>query len=247
MKFALSVGDLEVAKNIVRMMKPNPLCFLMGKIAIGSKIQVGGNLLIKENYYDGIRLNSDALMLIKNNPFLNHFYSDDIHATRAIIHQNLGLAYMRINQIGDAIREYSNALKQKPDLIAVKSIISALETQMTKIDESILKLESDLKNNPNSLNILNSLAFYYSMKGEYDKAISYLMKELDISHENPRIYYNLACIYSKKNRLKESRDFMNKAIEKGFSDWDLLKKDHDLDNLRYSSYFGNLIENHSFK
>ena len=62
------------------------------------------------------------------------------------------------------------------------------------------------------------------MKGQYDRAIDYLMKELNISPEDPRIYYNLACIYSRQNRLKESRYFLDKAIKKGFNDWDLLRK-----------------------
>jgi tetratricopeptide (TPR) repeat protein len=82
------------------------------------------------------------------------------------------------------------------------------------------------------------------MKGQDDKVIDYLMKELNISPEKPEIYYNLACTYSRQNKLRESRKFLDKAIGKGFNDWDLLKKDHDLDNLRNTTYFDNLMENH---
>jgi tetratricopeptide (TPR) repeat protein len=115
---------------------------------------------------------------------------------------------------------------------------------MTKIDASISKLEYVLTYSPNDLKVLNSLAVYYSMKGQYDRGIDYLMKELNISPENPGVYYNLACIYSRQNRLKESRYFLDKAIKKGFNDWDQLRKDHDLDNLRNTTYFDNLLKNH---
>ena len=244
MKFALAVGDLEVAKNIVKAMKPNPLCPQQARFAINAKLHVGNNLLTQGKYYDAIGVYSDAIKIVPIYPSVNHFWDNNIYTDLAMIHQNLGYSLMGVNRIGDAIREYTDALKLKPDLDTAQKYLPLLMTQMTKIDASISKLEDFLKYNPHDLKTLNSLAVYYSMKGQYNRTIDYFMKELSITPENPEIYYNLACIYSRQNRLKESRDFLDKSIKKGFNAWDLLKKDHDLDNLRNTNYFDNLLENH---
>ena len=244
MKFALAVGDLEVAKNIVKAMKPNPLCPLQIRVAINAKLSVGNNLLSHREYNDAIGVYSDAIMIVQDYPLINHFWGDDIYTDLAMIHQNLGYSLQSVNQISAATKEYTDALKLNPDLVNAQKNLHLLITQMTKIDASISKLEYVLTYSPNDLKVLNSLAVYYSMKGQYDRAIDYLMKELSISPENPRIYYNLACIYSRQNRLIESRNFLDKAIKKGFNDWDQLRKDHDLDKLRYTTYFDNLLKNH---
>ena len=237
--FALRVGDLEVAKNIVKAMKPNPLCPLQASWAINAKLNVGDNLLDQGKYYDAIGVYSDAIMKVQQYPLLSYFWGDDFYTDLASIHQNLGNSLLKVNQIGEAIKQYNQALKIKPDLATAQRNLALAMAQMTKIDESILKLEYILKNNPYPLKILNSLAVYYSMKGQYDRSIDYLMKELNITPENPGVYYNLACIYSRQNRLKESKIFLDKAIKKGFNDWDLLKKDHDLDNLRNTTNYKN--------
>ncbi len=244
MKFALSVGDLEVAKNIVKAMEPNPLCSLQARLAINGKLHVGNTLLAQRKYNDAIGVYSDAIKIVQNYPLANYLWGDDIYTDLAMIHQNLGYSLMSVNQIGDAVREYTDALKLRPDLDTAQKYLPLLTAQMKKIDASISKLEDVLRYNPHDLKILNSLAVYYSMKGQYNRTIDYFMKELSITPENPEIYYNLACISCRQNKLKESRNFLDKAIKKGFNNWDLLKKDHDLDNLRNTKYFDSLLENH---
>ncbi len=244
-KFALSVGDLEVAKNYVKAMNPNPLCPQQVRLAINAKLNVGNTLLAQGNSYDAIQVYTDGLKIGQMNPLLHYFLGNDIDdRDHAMVHNNLGYSLMGINQVGEAVKQYNEALKIKPDLTIAQRNLAFAMAQMTKIDASISKLEDVLRYNPHDLKILSSLAVYYSMKGQYDRCIDYLMKELNITPENPGVYYNLACIYSRRNGLKESRNFLDKAIKKGFSDWDLLKKDHDLDNLRNTEYFDSLLENH---
>jgi hypothetical protein len=46
------------------------------------------------------------------------------------------------------------------------------------------------------------------------------------------------------NEADESVSWLKKSIDKGFHDWDLLKKDPDLASIRNTAFVHELIKNH---
>jgi hypothetical protein len=44
--------------------------------------------------------------------------------------------------------------------------------------------------------------------------------------------------------VEESTGWLKKAIEKGYDNWDLIKTDKDLNNIRGSSYYEELVRGH---
>ena len=66
---------------------------------------------------------------------------------------------------------------------------------------------------------------------------------LRIRPENPDIYYNLACIYSRQDNVDESVNNLQQAVRKGFHNWELIKKDPDLANIRNTFYVNELMKN----
>jgi tetratricopeptide (TPR) repeat protein len=57
-------------------------------------------------------------------------------------------------------------------------------------------------------------------------------------------YYNIACEYAKQNKREESIVWLEKAIRKGFSNWDHIKADKDLDSIRSSARYKELVKDH---
>ena len=53
--------------------------------------------------------------------------------------------------------------------------------------------------------------------------------------------YNIACIYAKQNKVEDSIDWLKKAIDSGYRNWDLIKTDKKLENIRGSSYYKKII------
>jgi protein O-mannosyl-transferase len=49
--------------------------------------------------------------------------------------------------------------------------------------------------------------------------------------------YNIACILARQNKKEESIEWLDKAIRKGFNNWNFLNTDEYLENIRRSSYF----------
>jgi tetratricopeptide (TPR) repeat protein len=88
------------------------------------------------------------------------------------------------------------------------------------------------------------LVLSYSSLQDYSKAIAELQNIRRLQPDNPEIYYNISCMYAKQNRPGESVAWLKQSIDKGFHDWDLLKKDPDLANIRNTAFVNELIKNH---
>lgn len=89
---------------------------------------------------------------------------------------------------------------------------------------------------------IQNLSRLYSETGKYHEALSLLKQMIDIQPDNPDVYYNIACIHAKLNNVRESIDWLKKAIDKGFSKWDLLQSDTDLDAIRNSEGYQDLLK-----
>lgn len=91
---------------------------------------------------------------------------------------------------------------------------------------------------------MSMLVLAYSAQHELTKALDVLQNMRQIEPDNPDIYYNYACIYAKQNMTDESIEWLKQSIEKGFHNWDLIKNDPDLANIRKTPYLTELIKNH---
>ena len=89
---------------------------------------------------------------------------------------------------------------------------------------------------------LYELAKLYISRDEYDKALTLYQKLISIWPDNPAVYYNVACIYAKQYKPEESVAWLKKAVAKGLDDWNHIKIDRDLDNIRSSLQYKAFIK-----
>ena len=109
-------------------------------------------------------------------------------------------------------------------------------------EENILRLEETLKTNPNSINVMQSLAIAYSNKGYYKKALIMLNRMVGLQPDNANVYYNVACIKAKQGKGNESIGYLKMAIVRGFKNKNLMLTDKDLDNIKESPEFKELLK-----
>ena len=100
-----------------------------------------------------------------------------------------------------------------------------------------------LDNAPDNFFALNNLAAANAVLQRYDKACEIYQQMTRIYPEKGEVYYNLACLYSIRERVPEAVDSLKKAIQKGYDNFQLLQVDHDLDNIRHTSYYKTLQKN----
>jgi len=162
----------------------------------------------------------------------------------AEVRSNLGSVLFMQGRVDEAIGHYSEALRIKPELAEAQSNLKKISAFLNEIDETIKKVQGLLEVNPENPKLHYDLGTLYYKKGEFDKAIFQYQKSLSIQPDNPATYYNIACIYSMQNRIEKSIDFLKRAIEKGYNNWEHIRNDRDLENIRTSLYYKKLLSSH---
>jgi protein O-mannosyl-transferase len=154
----------------------------------------------------------------------------------ALINQkNLELLSMRIQQ----------SIKANPRNPVFYTRLGDIYRQLGKYNEAISQYQQAIMIQPNHVQAMYGVVLVYSKRQEYLKAIDVLQKILQMQPGNPEVYYNIACLYAKQGKTDESIAWLKQSIEKGFHNWDLIKKDPDLSNIRNTTFATNLIKNHA--
>lgn len=94
---------------------------------------------------------------------------------------------------------------------------------------------------PEDIEILQALADLYTKTGKYEEGL-----EIDekLSHQLPNddlVWYNLGCSYSLTNHPDQAFEALTKAVELGYSDYDWMKTDPDLNSLHADPRFESLL------
>ena len=77
--------------------------------------------------------------------------------------------------------------------------------------------------------------------GQPDKALAWLDQMLLMSDDISGAYYDASCLHSIMGHKKEAIDYLRKAIDAGFNDFNNIRHDWDLDNIRELPEFRELI------
>ncbi|HOX54103.1 MAG: hypothetical protein PHI86_05300 [Candidatus Omnitrophica bacterium] len=113
--------------------------------------------------------------------------------------------------------------------------------EIDNLDFEIEFYEKVLGQSPNFKQALIALGDAYTRKGHYHKGLKVDKKLIKLKPNDPIVFYNLSCSYS----LLEMKDLafgaLFRAIDLGYDDFEHLKKDPDLTNLRQDSRYLELI------
>ena len=136
------------------------------------------------------------------------------------------------------------ALKNRPNDPLLHYEMGNLYLAKGELNKAISEYQKALALQPRFPQALNNLALVYAKNKEYAKALSEFHKMLDHWPDNAETYYNIACMYSRLNRVDESIEWLKKAIDKGYTKWKNIKTDSDLENIRDSFAYRELIKDH---
>lgn len=83
----------------------------------------------------------------------------------------------------------------------------------------------------------------YSEKNDYEKALaSYNMADALGYEPISKVLYNMACVYSRKKDIYFAKNYLEYALEAGYKNFDQIKNDVDLINLRSSNSYLEMID-----
>jgi tetratricopeptide (TPR) repeat protein len=158
----------------------------------------------------------------------------------ALARATLGAALSEQGKLDEAISHFSMAVLIRPDSEGVYYSLGNLYKDSGDLDRAIEQYRKALSIQPDFTDAMNNLALVYVSKGEHDKAEPLFLKMIELEPDSYVPYYNMACLYARENKVEESIDWLKEGVKRGFKDWDFLKNDEDLVNIRRSSYFREL-------
>ena len=114
------------------------------------------------------------------------------------------------------------------------------QPKITKKEDAMFQkefYEGILKKNPDYVDALVLLGEIYTRQGLYQQGLKIDLKLTHLRPENPVIHYNLACSLSLIGEVSESLQAIKRAIALGYDDFEFMKTDPDLGNLRRDKRF----------
>jgi hypothetical protein len=232
-KFADAAGDIDVARRMALAMDPVRFCAPQEGIAVNARLNIGRSLMKLGRHHDAMDLLREALEIYGSDPLLKLSSGGvSVRADVARAHDLLGYCLMKVGRTGEAYRALAEGSGMKADSGYAGTYLQQLREKLESADEAIARLEEALKKSPEDTRILGSLAVLYSVKGDYPGARGYLEKEIALNPGSPAAYYNMACLYSKEGDVDKALGHLETALKKGFSDWDLVRTDPDLEAVR---------------
>jgi len=156
---------------------------------------------------------------------------------------NLRVSLSANNSIDGAIEKLEKLIRIYPENSGLYYNLGVIYRQKGELDKAIEKYKRALSYHPEFAQAQFDMAFAYSIKGEYEKALNSYKKTIEIQSDLFWAYYNIAAILSVQNRVDESISWLDQSIKRGFKNWDFLKSDKKMENIRGTSYYKSLIMN----
>lgn len=110
------------------------------------------------------------------------------------------------------------------------------------LDFEISFYEGVLKKRPYFIQALSALGNAYTVRGDYEKGLEIDLVLSRLRGDDPVVQYNLACSYSLLGEIDDAFKTLKQAIMLGYDDFDYLRRDPDLENLRKDRRFEALFK-----
>jgi tetratricopeptide (TPR) repeat protein len=159
-------------------------------------------------------------------------------------------AYKNLNNILKAQKKYNNenltkalsALKLNPESPELHDHVGSLYKGIGDLNKAVYHYKKALAIEPGSAVILSHLAMVYAMQGNYDKSRSLFKRAIASAPDRWEAYYYIAGTYARQNNVNEAVKWLEKSVQKGFSDWGLMMADKNLEKIKHTEYYNELIK-----
>jgi tetratricopeptide (TPR) repeat protein len=135
---------------------------------------------------------------------------------------------------------------KEPEVIpeeALKNVQQGLgHVRSREYDTAIKEFSAAIEQYPKYVMAYNDRAATFIRQKKFDEAKNDLDKALTIDPHNPATYYNTAALYAIQKQSSPALEYLDKALVLGFKDYDLLRTDPDLNNIRKLPEFRKILE-----
>jgi len=156
-------------------------------------------------------------------------------------HNMLGNIALQKKSFGAAISHYQKALQLSPAYKAAHTNLARALSMNNQPSEAVAAMEKAVILFPNDDSLIINLAMMYAGNNLTDQAIEQFKAAAELISDNAVIFYNLACLYARQDNKDQTIEYLKKAISKGYDKMDKIRTDPDLENIRQTEYYKNLV------
>jgi tetratricopeptide (TPR) repeat protein len=157
---------------------------------------------------------------------------------------NLAIVLEKQGKINDAIDHYATALEKNPAKAEAHFNLGNIFFKQGNTDDAIAHYKAAMTIRPDFLETISNLALVNVARKDYTEALALFMDILKYRPDDAGTHYNIACMYSRLKRKEESIEWLQKAIDKGYSNWESIKNDSDLENIRDTNAYKEIVKGH---
>ncbi len=156
--------------------------------------------------------------------------------------RNYREASSTLSKAEQAAGRIENAIRTGGGDAALHVKLARLKLQIGDVQGAYSAYREALALKPGTVEILYELVLAYADSGEYDRAIGLLQSMRESQPDSAEVPYNIACLYARHGKPDEAVLWLRQAIDKGLDDMDLIRKDPDLENIRETAFYRELVE-----
>jgi predicted Zn-dependent protease len=102
--------------------------------------------------------------------------------------------------------------------------------------------ESILRRDPNYASVVELLGGLYTRQGRVADGLRMDRKLVKLQPQNATAHYNLACSLALSKRKSDALRALQRAVKLGYSDFDWMQQDPDLEGLKHHPQFQSLLQ-----
>lgn len=91
------------------------------------------------------------------------------------------------------------------------------------------------------------MASNYFLAGDTATSLQWYFKAMEKNKEDIMAPYNVGCIYSLQGNIPQALKYLEQSLKMGYNDFEHMSKDHDLDNIRTTKEYKDLIARYQAK
>jgi len=145
---------------------------------------------------------------------------------------------------GEPGQEVKAHLKQGMSYVSIAKNATSKGVFNENLENAIAEFSNAINKDPNYAEAYSNRAVAYMLQKKNNKALDDLKKAKELKPDSANIRYNLASVHSLMGNTDYGLDELDAALSKGFNDYDSLRKDPDISNLRKSKEFQKILEKH---
>lgn len=154
----------------------------------------------------------------------------------------LGVMAMEEKDYATAKTQLLKTIELAPDSYISHYLLGMIYFEQEHLPEAIDELTVVTTKDPDFAPAQSLIGMCYLKVNLYIHALTAFKKAVDLDPADYTSMYNVACVYSLEKNPDSAIKWLQRAVDNGFTDFDHMKTDSDLDNIRSLPAYLRLVE-----